>query len=219
MAVQTTGRERKKKPREDLCTDKSGQQREKKSANQSVKILCFPNSADFYFIFKYITEETACRRDLITFLSTSANSRLQLFQPKTKPPQKTFHVSRNAHRKPSIDAFSSLRSVEPLFELGYTVYASDGSNCRNYVTYYKTIAHNVPSSLLKTTSTTVISPKALLWPLCASSTLSRGIFFFLPPHKYGFFFLKKIIHSTRKRKNDDKSNLTSFAGILVVDRL
>lgn len=179
MAVQTTGRERKKKkPRGDLCTDKSGQQREKKSANQSVKILCFPNSADFYFIFKYITEETACRRDLITFLSTSANSRLQLFQPKTKPPQKTFHVSRNAHRKPSIDAFSSLRSVEPLFELGYTVYASDGSNCRNYVTYYKTIAHNVPSSLLKTTSTTVISPKALLWPLCASSTLSRGIFFF-----------------------------------------
>lgn len=90
MAVQTTGRERKKKPRGDLCTDKSGQQREKKSANQSVKILCFPNSADFYFIFKYITEETACRRDLITFLSTSANSRLQLFQPKTKPPRKLF---------------------------------------------------------------------------------------------------------------------------------
>lgn len=140
----------------------------------------------FYFIFKYITEETACRRDLITFLSTSANSRLQLFQPKTKPPRKL--LCREMHTESlQIDAFSSLRSVEPLFELGYTVYASDGSNCRNYVTYYKTIAHNVPSSLLKTTSTTVISPEALLWPLCASSTLSRGIFFFfLPPHKYGF---------------------------------
>lgn len=137
---------------------------------------------------------------MITFLSTSANSRLQLFQPKTKPPQKTFHVSRNAHRKPSIDAFSSLRSVEPLFELGYTVYASDGSNCRNYVTYYKTIAHNVPSSLLKTTSTTVISPKALLWPLCASSTLSRGIFFFFYLHINMFFFFKRKSYTVQEKE-------------------
>lgn len=42
----------------------------------------------FYFIFKYITEETACRRDLITFLSMSANSRLQLFfNRKLNPPE------------------------------------------------------------------------------------------------------------------------------------
>lgn len=95
-----------------------------------------------------------------------------------------------------IDAFSSLRSVEPLFELGYTVYASDGSNCRNYVTYYKTIAHNVPSSLLKTTSTTVISPEALLWPLCASSTLSRGIFFYLHIN----MVFKKENHTQYKKK-------------------
>lgn len=57
-------------------------------------------------------------------------------------------------------------------DLPYTgpVCASDILNCRNYVSQYETNAHYVPSSLLKTTSTTVISLKAFLWLIGASST-------------------------------------------------
>lgn len=53
--------------------------------------------------------------------------------------------------------FISLQSFQPLLRAGLSeatqVCASNVSNCRNYATQYKTNAHNVPSSLLKTTST------------------------------------------------------------------
>lgn len=137
VAVWTAGREKKKKKRLFVQWQKPTRKRAEVLKKKS---KCrFPLFDQQLRLFN--TQQTACRNYIITFWGIKV---VKTCNFSTNTSAKTFQVSRNSETHASNFHSCNPCSHSPSWViLGDSVRASNVSNCRNYVTRYKTNAHNV----------------------------------------------------------------------------